>query len=179
MSFDIDVTRRIGDAHIRLAFRSGEGLTALFGASGSGKTSVLNMIAGLLRPDAGHVIVAGETLFGEGVDLPPDRRHAGFLRDTPAVALAEYPRYLKGLALRAERALRDPARDQQRMLDLKPFADALEGATASGVGADPDWQALRWDLEELRVSLFAQELGAKGGVSPKKLAARLAALRDG
>ena len=103
----------------------------------------------------------------------------GFLRDTPAVALAEYPRYLKGLALRAERALRDPARDQQRMLDLKPFADALEGATASGVGADPDWQALRWDLEELRVSLFAQELGAKGGVSPKKLAARLAALRDG
>ena len=103
----------------------------------------------------------------------------GFLRDTPAVALAEYPRYLKGLALRAERALRDPARDQQRMLDLKPFADALEGATASGVATDPDWQALRWDLEELRVSLFAQELGAKGGVSPKKLAARLAALRDG
>ena len=58
------------------------------------------------------------------------------------------------------------------MLDLKAFADALANATAAGKGDDPEWQALRWDLEELRVSLFAQELGARG-VSPKKLAARL------
>jgi ATP-dependent helicase HrpA len=36
---------------------------------------------------------------------------------------------------------------------------------------------LRWELEELRVSMFAQELGARGGVSPKKLAQRLLALR--
>ena len=100
----------------------------------------------------------------------------GFLRDTPASALADYPRYLKALSLRAERALRDPLRDQQRMLDLKPFADALRDAEAAGLAQAPDWQALRWDLEELRVSLFAQELGAKGGISPKKLAARLAAL---
>ena len=98
----------------------------------------------------------------------------GFLRSVPAPALAEYPRYLKALALRAERALRDPARDQARMLELKPFADALENARERGVDAAPEWQALRWDLEELRVSLFAQELGAKGGVSAKKLAARLA-----
>ncbi len=101
----------------------------------------------------------------------------GFLRDVPATALAEYPRYLKALRLRAERALRDPGRDQARMLELKPFADALLAAAAEGVAGSPDWQALRWDLEELRVSLFAQELGARGGVSPKKLAARLAQLR--
>ncbi|MGY0613386.1 MULTISPECIES: ATP-dependent RNA helicase HrpA [unclassified Luteimonas] len=100
----------------------------------------------------------------------------GFLRDVPAAALAEYPRYLKALATRAGRALNDPVRDQQRMLELKPFADALERARAAGVADAPGWQALRWDLEELRVQLFAQELGAKGGVSPKKLAARLAAL---
>ena len=103
--------------------------------------------------------------------LPP-----GFLRDVPAAALAEYPRYLKALALRAERALRDPAKDQARMLELKPFADALAAALAERPD-DPHWQALRWDLEELRVSMFAQELGAKGGVSPKKLAGRLARLR--
>jgi ATP-dependent helicase HrpA len=102
----------------------------------------------------------------------------GFLRSIPAAALDEYPRYLKALALRAERALRDPVRDQARMLELKPFADALEGARARQVDATPGWQALRWDLEELRVSLFAQELGAKGGVSAKKLATRLAQLRD-
>ena len=100
----------------------------------------------------------------------------GFLRDVPADVLREYPRYLKALALRGERALRDPTRDQARMLELKPFADALAHAVAQGRAGDPGWQALRWELEELRVSLFAQELGAKGGVSPKKLATRLAQL---
>ena len=94
----------------------------------------------------------------------------GFLRTVPAAALAEYPRYLKALSLRAERALRDPVRDQARMLELKPFTDALADATQQEFDARPEWQALRWDLEELRVSLFAQELGARGGVSAKKLA---------
>ncbi|WP_233263177.1 ATP-dependent RNA helicase HrpA [Cognatiluteimonas profundi] len=99
----------------------------------------------------------------------------GFLRDVPADVLADYPRYLKALALRAERALRDPVRDQARMLELKPFTDALQAARTPGRD-DDDWQALRWDLEELRVSLFAQELGARSGISVKKLATRLARL---
>ena len=102
----------------------------------------------------------------------------GFLREVPAQALREYPRYLKALALRGERALRDPVRDQARMLELKPFNDALAAAAASGAAREAGWQALHWDLEELRVSLFAQELGARGGVSPKKLATRLAQLRS-
>ena len=101
----------------------------------------------------------------------------GFLRSVAADALREYPRYLKALALRGERALRDPVRDQARMLELKPFADALADAVETGEADSPDWQALRWDLEELRVSLFAQELGTRGGVSPKKLAQRLSQLR--
>ncbi|WP_158982489.1 ATP-dependent RNA helicase HrpA [Lysobacter panacisoli] len=101
----------------------------------------------------------------------------GFLRNVPADALREYPRYLKALALRGERALRDPVRDQARMLELKPFADALAQAQRAGEADVPEWQALRWDLEELRVSLFAQELGTRGGVSPKKLAQRLSQLR--
>ena len=101
----------------------------------------------------------------------------GFLRDVPAPVLREYPRYLKALSLRGERALRDPTRDQARMLELKPFADALMQAELEGEAGEPGWQDLRWDLEELRVSLFAQELGARSGVSPKKLAQRLASLR--
>ncbi len=98
----------------------------------------------------------------------------GFLRDAPAEALAEYPRWLKALILRAERAQRDPTRDQARMLELAPFTAALAAADP----ADPEARALRWELEELRVSLFAQELGAKGGVSPKRLAARMERLRS-
>ncbi|MBP3974896.1 ATP-dependent RNA helicase HrpA [Pseudoxanthomonas spadix] len=103
--------------------------------------------------------------------------HPGFLRQTPAQALARFPRYLKAMKLRAERAKRDPSRDQQRMLELAPFVQALEEAKALGQAHSEDWQALRWDIEELRVSLFAQELGARPGVSPKKLAQRLATLR--
>ena len=59
------------------------------------------------------------------------------------------------------------------MLELRPFIDALEQAGKTGQLSQPSWQALRWDLEELRVSLFAQELGAKGGISAKKIATRL------
>ena len=105
--------------------------------------------------------------------------HPGFLRDTPADALANYPRYLRAMILRSERAKRDPPRDQARMLELRAFLDALEEARMRGLQGRTQWQALRWDLEELRVSLFAQELGAKGGVSAKKLAQQVAALRRG
>ncbi len=103
--------------------------------------------------------------------------HAGFLRETPADALAQFPRYLKAMILRTERAKRDPPRDQARMLELKPFVDALEDAQLHGRATRPEWSALRWDIEELRVSLFAQELGFRSGISPKKLAQRVAALR--
>ena len=97
----------------------------------------------------------------------------GFLREVPADALSEYPRWLKALSLRAERAQRDPVKDQARMLELKPFVDAL----AAAVPDDAQARALRWELEELRVATFAQELGVKGGVSAKKLAGRITGLR--
>lgn len=79
MSFDVDVTRRLGDGTIACAFAADAGLTVLFGPSGAGKTSVLHMIAGLLAPDVGHVRVAGRTLFDARTDLPPERRGAGYV----------------------------------------------------------------------------------------------------
>ena len=101
----------------------------------------------------------------------------GFLRDVPESLLAQYPRYLQALELRAERALRDPGRDQQRMLELAPFVEALVQARLEGKGDEPGWREFRRDLEELRVSIHAQELGARGNVSSKKLARRLQALQ--
>ncbi len=103
--------------------------------------------------------------------------HAGFLRETPADALAQYPRFLKAMLLRTERAKRDPPRDQARMLELRPFLDALRTARGQGLQERPQWQALRWDIEELRVSLFAQELAGRGGMSAKKVAQRVADLQ--
>lgn len=85
MSFDIDVTKRLGDAQVGAAFVAGEGVTVLFGPSGAGKTSTLNMIAGLIRPDWGHVRVDGETLFdsGERIDVAVERRRIGYVFQEP------------------------------------------------------------------------------------------------
>jgi molybdate transport system ATP-binding protein len=81
MSFDVDVSRQIGDVRISARFEAGDGITALFGPSGAGKTTILNMVAGLLRPDAGRIAVNGQTLFdsAQGIDLPPERRRLGYV----------------------------------------------------------------------------------------------------
>jgi molybdate transport system ATP-binding protein len=85
MSFDVDVARRLGDTEIACRIEGGDGLTVLFGPSGAGKTSVLNMVAGLLAPDRGHVRVGGETLFdaAAGYEVPPERRRAGYVFQEP------------------------------------------------------------------------------------------------
>jgi len=79
---EISVTRRQGrflvDARIRGAT---SGVTALYGQSGAGKTSVVNMVAGLVRPDAGRIAVNGLCLFDteKGIDLPPEQRRIGYV----------------------------------------------------------------------------------------------------
>ncbi|NYF31008.1 molybdenum ABC transporter ATP-binding protein [Sphingopyxis chilensis] len=79
MAIDIDVTRRLGDRVIAARFAAGPGLTALFGPSGAGKTSILNMVAGLLRPDRGHIRVGDRTLFDSATDLSPEARRVGYV----------------------------------------------------------------------------------------------------
>ena len=81
MAFDLSLVKRRGDTLVAAHVEGGEGVTVLFGPSGAGKTSVLDMVAGLLRPDEGHVRVGGETLFdgAAGIDMPPERRRAGYV----------------------------------------------------------------------------------------------------
>ncbi len=81
MLFEIAVVRRLGESCIEASFRSDMPVTALVGPSGAGKTSILNMIAGILRPDEGRIAVGGRPLFDSrhGIDERPEHRRCGYV----------------------------------------------------------------------------------------------------
>ncbi len=93
-----------------------------------------------------------------------------FLATTPWPALAHLPRYLKGVQLRLEKWRADPARDAQRLAELRPLEQRYLRALGERKGqADARLDEFRWLLEELRISLFAQELRTPQPVSVKRL----------
>ncbi|MFZ1392556.1 MAG: DUF3418 domain-containing protein, partial [Dokdonella sp.] len=100
----------------------------------------------------------------------------GFLRDTDPRHLEHFPRYLRGMRLRAERLRQDPARDQARMLHVHVYWREYLKRRSAGDADRVALNALRWLIEELRVSVFAQELRTAEPVSPKRLTRALAAL---
>ena len=81
MSFDIDIVLNRGAAPIAARFATPPGLVALFAPSGAGKTTTLDMIAGLTRPTSGRIAVAGQVLFDSaaGINLPPQARGCGYV----------------------------------------------------------------------------------------------------
>ncbi|OGA84775.1 MAG: ATP-dependent RNA helicase HrpA [Burkholderiales bacterium RIFCSPHIGHO2_01_FULL_63_240] len=93
-----------------------------------------------------------------------------FVSATPYAQLQHFPRYLKGITLRLDKLKGDPARDAQRMTELRPLDQRLVRRLAELKGThDPRTDEFRWLLEELRISLFAQELRTPQPVSVKRL----------
>ncbi|UEP33767.1 ATP-dependent RNA helicase HrpA [Burkholderia ambifaria] len=93
-----------------------------------------------------------------------------FVIDTPYTQLAHFPRYLKGIALRIDKLKADPARDAKQSSELLPLVQQYQRAVSQRGGvADPRLAEFRWLLEELRISLFAQELRTPMPVSVKRL----------
>ncbi len=81
MSLEVDVEHRLGAITLQARFTATGRLTALFGRSGAGKTSLVNIIAGLIRPDRGRVVIDGTVLADttRGIHLPPHRRRIGYV----------------------------------------------------------------------------------------------------
>lgn len=79
---EIDVSHSLGaqEFEVRLSVED-RGITALFGRSGAGKTTIVNMIAGLVKPDWGSIAVNGRTLYDSkaGINLPPEKRRIGYV----------------------------------------------------------------------------------------------------
>jgi len=79
---EVNVTRQLGSLALEAGFRcETTGITALFGRSGAGKTSLVNMLAGLLRPERGRIVLRDQVLFDsqKGIDLPPEKRRLGYV----------------------------------------------------------------------------------------------------
>ena len=93
-----------------------------------------------------------------------------FIAQAPWAQLAHFPRYLKAITLRLEKHRADPARDAAKLAELRPQEQRYWRLVAERKGAvDARMQELRWLLEELRVSFFAQELRTPQPVSVKRL----------
>jgi ATP-dependent helicase HrpA len=105
--------------------------------------------------------------------------HAGFVTQTGWARLPDVLRYLRAITRRLDKLPEDPVRDRDRMGAVQRLAqeyrDAVERLPAARRD-DEDVRAVRWMLEELRVSLFAQGLGTAHPVSEKRIRKAIAAL---
>jgi ATP-dependent helicase HrpA len=98
--------------------------------------------------------------------------HKRFLQENEYSQLSHFPRYLKAMNVRIEKLRGDPARDTKLMAEWQQAAAAWQRASrdkSAGKNTDPKMVEFRWMLEELRVSLFAQELRTPMPVSAKRL----------
>lgn len=85
MTFAVEIRHSQGDFRIEADFTSEGGVTALFGRSGSGKTSVLRIVGGLVRPDHGRIVIDDKVLLdtARGICLPPHQRGLGYVFQEP------------------------------------------------------------------------------------------------
>ncbi len=106
--------------------------------------------------------------------------HKRFVAETPYERLQHIPRYLKAISLRIEKLRTNPSRDGQNMGQMQPLLQAWQKLRQAQQGkSDPRVEEFAWMLQELRVSLFAQELKTPVIVSVKRMEKMLAALRSG
>ncbi|MBL8308481.1 MAG: DUF3418 domain-containing protein, partial [Rubrivivax sp.] len=143
----------------------------------------LNLIAAEVARQAGTVLTEHAAALRKLKDSKPPKEVADdvaaqlqrlvgkrFLAQTPWSALQHLPRYLKAVVLRLDKLRADPLRDAQRLAELRPAEQRWVRRMAELRGSQhPRMEEYRWLLEELRVSLFAQELRTPQPVSTKRL----------
>ncbi len=132
----VDVEKRLGALTLSVRFEAAGGATALFGPSGAGKTSIVNMIAGLVTPDRGTITLDDVTLFdaAKGIGVPPHRRRIGYVfqegRLFPHLSVRQnldYGRRMSG-------QLRDTAAFERivALLNIGSLLDRRPGKLSSG-----------------------------------------------
>jgi len=123
----VEIEKQLGGLNIAARFQAAGGVTALFGPSGAGKTSLVNMIAGLLRPDRGFITLGDTILFDatKTINVAPHRRRIGYVfqegRLFPHLSVRQNLDYGRRMSGRP----RDPT-DFERIASLLGIAHLLQ-----------------------------------------------------
>jgi molybdate transport system ATP-binding protein len=165
----VDVTKQLGEFTLQASFTSEGRVTGLFGASGAGKTSLINMIAGLLRPDRGSIIIDGETLDDTAarVHIPAHRRRIGYVFQDARLFPHLDVRQNLDYGRRMNRLADDPAQ-RARVTDLLDIGRLLDRRVALG-------RAL---LSKPRLLLLDEPLGSLDEGRKVEILPYLVRLRD-
>ena len=176
----VDVTKQLGEFSLSAAFESEGRVTGLFGASGAGKTSLINVIAGLLKPDRGTIVVDGETLDDTAahVHVPPFRRRIGYVfqdaRLFPHLDVRQNLDYGRRM-----NALADDAAARARVTDLLDIGHLIDRRPGKLSGGERQRVALgRALLSKPRLLLLDEPLGSLDEGRKVEILPYLVRLRD-
>jgi molybdate transport system ATP-binding protein len=176
----VDVEKRLGEFDLKAKFETAGGVTALFGSSGSGKTSLVNIVAGLISPDRGHIALGDEVLYDSAkrIDLPAHRRRIGTVfqegRLFPHLSVAQnldYGRFMSGVAA-------DPA-ERERVIALLDIGALLKRRPGHLSGGERQRVAIgRALLQKPRLMLLDEPLASLDRRRKLEILPYLARLRD-
>jgi len=176
----VDVEKQLGEFSLQASFTAEGRVIGLFGASGAGKTSLVNMIAGLLRPDRGTIVVDGEPVddAAAGLHVPAWRRRIGYVfqdaRLFPHLNVAQNLDYGRKM----NRLAPDPAQ-HTRVIDLLDIGTLLGRRPGKLSGGERQRVALgRALLAKPRLLLLDEPLGALDEGRKLEILPYLVRLRD-
>jgi molybdate transport system ATP-binding protein len=176
----VDVEKKLGDVQIAAKFETTGGATALYGVSGAGKTSIVNMIAGLIAPDRGKIMLDHEALFdaAERINVPAHRRRIGYVfqegRLFPHMTVArnlDYGRRMSGVAA--------DAAERERIVELLHIGALLTRRPGHLSGGERQRVAFgRALLMKPRLLLLDEPLASLDRARKQEILPYLARLRD-
>lgn len=177
---DLDISKQLGAFTIDAAFASAGRVTGLFGASGAGKTSLVNMIAGLHRPDRGRIALDGEVLddVAAGIHVPVHRRRIGYVFQDARLFPHLDVRGNLDYGRRMNRLARDAAAES-RVNALLDIAALVDRRTAQLSGGERQRVALgRALLARPRLLLLDEPLASLDDARKAEILPYLIRLRD-
>jgi len=176
----VDIAKQLGEFSLQASFESEGRVTGLFGASGSGKTSLVNMIAGLLLPDRGTIAIDGETVddVAARVHVPAHRRRIGYVFQDARLFPHLDVRQNLDYGRRMNRLDDDPAQ-RKRVTDLLDIGHLLDRRPGKLSGGERQRVALgRALLSKPRLLLLDEPLGALDEGRRAEILPYLVRLRD-